>query len=68
VALLDDLEAQLCLDTQRVYATGISNGGVFLYARAPGLGQGLGLGLGLGLGSGISDGGVFLDTLTPSHL
>ena len=31
VALLDELEALLCLDTRRIHATGISNGGVFLY-------------------------------------
>ena len=35
VALLDELEGQLNLDTQRVYATGISNGGDFLYEPPP---------------------------------
>lgn len=34
VALLDELEARLCLDTRRVYSTGISNGGVFQYELA----------------------------------
>ena len=35
VALLAELEGQLNLDTQRVYATGISNGGDFLYEPPP---------------------------------
>jgi polyhydroxybutyrate depolymerase len=30
-ALLDDLEADLCLDLNRVYATGISNGAMFVH-------------------------------------
>ena len=34
MALLDELEALLCLDTRRIHATGISNGGVFLYELA----------------------------------
>jgi len=34
VALLDELGALLCLDTRRIHATGISNGGVFLYELA----------------------------------
>jgi len=32
--LLDELEATLCYDPRRVYATGVSNGGMFLYELA----------------------------------
>ena len=36
--LLDELEQVLCLDTRRVYATGLSNGGYFSYQLACDLG------------------------------
>lgn len=34
VGLLDGLEAALCLDTSKIFATGASNGGVFLFELA----------------------------------
>ena len=33
-ALLAELERTVCYDPRRVHATGVSNGGVFLYALA----------------------------------
>ncbi|MEE2776671.1 MAG: hypothetical protein VYE73_07900 [Acidobacteriota bacterium] len=38
-ALIDELEATLCIDADRVYATGFSNGGMFVHRLACDLGD-----------------------------